>query len=1356
MGANVGTIFVEIDLDRSRYDQRWKSLVDDAKSSSLSIEENFKKLGIKSSYEFDLMRQKATNAFNMIKASSKATANDIVRAEKAKADQIIRINEMQYGRQVSMIEKMKKNWIALSAGAYAAMASIRNGFDLMEKSAQAEVQKNSFANLAASYGANADQILADLKRVSGGTLSTMKTIESAGTAMMLGINPDKLADLMNIARTTAKMTGQTVEAAFSDIARGIGRQSKMILDNLGIIVSVEQANQKYAETLGKASSELTDMEKKQAFLNATVEAGEDLVRRLGEQQDSHIDKIQRLKAGYENFTIWLGEALMTVWDAGSMVLNLASHTINKVYENLFKFISSVMAGMVKAVDAAGTWIVNKLTAVAETIAKLVEKIPFIGDSTAAGITSIPGGLGSGLESVVGVMEKISSVTADISGHFESASIQALKMADSSYDLLTATDGVNSSLNNTTKAIEDNKEAAEESVKALDGYKESTKAVADLRNEFDYLQQGFGSLAGTMDDGSAAAQAFEIAQKAAAVASAVAAVANQGSGDPYTAFARIAAMAATMGALLATIGESLSGGGGSSAPKEKKSTVLGSSDQSESASKSFELLEETYSMEYDRLTGIYNEMKSLNSNISGLVNSILRGSDFTGKAGYTGYTGNDQVTTGEALTSLMWSMPGGGWLANLSGLTEKVGNFLNDITFGALDSVFKAFGSSRTKVTGAGIYTSGGLSIEDIMAGGTLGVDQYADIYQKTKTLGHTRRKKWTEYQHADDETSRLINDIFKDLSNTFASAAEVFGMNAQDALDYTFPALKINLKGLKDADEISDAVNNAISSMADDAAEAIFGFATAYQKAGEGMLDTVTRLATDLTVVNDAMDRIGNTAFTGSTDPQNLIALSESLIEMAGGLDEFASSVMNYYDKFFSETEKQARLQQDLTEQLENLNMALPMSRSGFKALVESLDVTTVSGQQAFVTLMNLSDAADDYYSYLEDAMSAANDLAMSLDDQLRQRTMTDEEWQSYQIDKTYNENVQAIEKLAAETGMNFDYLLEMAAEIRDIDKDALKIQQEQAKQEGYGNIQGIYFDLFSMINDTTQQQSGFRDIEMWFFNLVTQLSSLGLNPYSSTPSAVEQQYRDLIDAAFLRKVEDYRDEILQTQQDLIDSWADAVKAVEDQIYELRISSANPMDEQARLSLQREAIADMLGGMSIEDYLASLGSDSERIDAIRKLQDMYGDILSSAQDMYQRPSSEYQAIYDEIMGNLETLADVAGGYQSQAEIAYEQLESLHSIEELLEIIAYDKALSDSWWRNIPDLPVNADGESSIGDWMTTNQTAPQAQPGVVNFNISIDGARSPEQTGDIVISKVKSFIRSDLGRRMVQTAAAGR
>ena len=912
-----------------------------------------------------------------------------------------------------------------------------------------------------------------------------------------------------------------------------------------------------------------------------------------------------------------------------------------------------------------------------------------------------------------------------------------------------------------------------------------KRTEYLAESFGELQSAFSDIADIYDDGSKSAKlwedasrAMEAAQKGVALVNAVNAVLTQGQGEPYSAPARMAAMVAMVSALLSFIGVAFGGGGGSgggASAKKPASTALGTTDQSESVSKSFGLLQDTYDMQYDRLTGIFNEMQSLNTNITWLVNISLRASDisgnknlgvqgggniFTSGKGYSGYAGSEIINMSSNLPIGQYSMAGPlGAIVRVVGLVAKVGDLLNKVTGGAI-------ASSKTRVTGAGIYSSGGLTPYEIMMGGQLGVDEYADLYKKTTVLGHTRRRRWTEYGQADQETTQAISSIFHDLSKTFFESAKIFGMDAQSTLDYVFPELKINLKGLEDADEINSAVNEAISTLADNAAASMFEFAKKYQEAGEGMYETVIRIAQDLSITKDLLGMIGNESFFG-LDTEQMISVSENMINLAGGINELASSVSKYYDKFYTAAEQQKQLEKDLNEQFLLMNMSLPATRDGFRSIVESLDVTTESGQRAFVTLMKMSDAADDYYSYIEDSMKEASDLASSLTDQLNQRTMSDADYQSMQIENTYQENIAAINRLASETGLNFEYLIDIAAKIRDIDKDSLKTQQESVQLTRevirHGNTQGVMQDLFALVHDTNEQQSMFRDIEMWYFDIITQLGSLGIGMFAEYPSPEAQAFWELIDAAFIQKVEDFKDKILETQQGLIDAWGDAIQEVRDQIYDLMISSSNPMDETARLALQRQAIDDMLGGMSVSDYLASLSDDQARIEAVQKLQDMYGDILGSAQDMYQRPSSEYQAIYDEIMGNLTELADLAGGYQTQAQIMYDQLDALQTIEEILAYIAYDKSLAPFWWEYLPDIQTDKteSATSPIDNLVTTNQTSVQpitneTYSPTSNIVIQVYETESPEKTALTIRKELEGMLNTNYARKRIQSIAVGR
>jgi hypothetical protein len=512
------------------------------------------------------------------------------------------------------------------------------------------------------------------------------------------------------------------------------------------------------------------------------------------------------------------------------------------------------------------------------------------------------------------------------------------------------------------------------------FKTKTDYIAD---GFGQLQSAFSDIASVYEKGSdaarqweTAAKAMEIAQEAVAVVQAVGAIATQGLGDPYTAFARIAAMAATMGSLLATIGKSVGGGSfaTASAPAMGNSTVLGAAygTESESIANSLEILKDTYDLENSKLTKIYDELRDLNNNITGLVSGIIRaGGSFDGMT-----IENDAVAATKAREIFMgvdvirtlhkW----GGELLGIKNLeiwADPISYIVNNLLGDLVQSVVTGiFGGEKTVATiGAG-YKIGGSSIKDIMSGG-VNTQQYQTILSKTSGGWFHDDEVFigTIYRKVDAEVANLFNKVFQNLGGTLVGLAEQLGTDIEDALAYKFKDIKLNLMG-KDGEGISKAISEALSAAGDNAAKALFGeMISRYQQVNEGMLETAVRLVTDKESVL-AVLRLTNQSFTGTTS--KLIEFSESLISVAGNLEELTDAFQTYYDAFFSDAEKQADTKRALSAALGMYGFDLPGSRSGYRELVESLNLTTEAGQAAYVALMQMSQSADEYYKYLEQA----------------------------------------------------------------------------------------------------------------------------------------------------------------------------------------------------------------------------------------------------------------------------------------------------------------------------------------------------------------------------------------------------
>lgn len=520
-----------------------------------------------------------------------------------------------------------------------------------------------------------------------------------------------------------------------------------------------------------------------------------------------------------------------------------------------------------------------------------------------------------------------------------------------------------------------------------------KKAAAVATMFEGYEELFGGISKLYKDGSKdaqnwqdAAKAMEIAQRAVAVVTAVAAIANQGMGDPYTAFVRIGMMAATMGALLASIGESINGGGhgGSSSESYKPTTVLGgaSGEASKSIQNALELLNDVNGESYVELVGIHRNMKELNNNITGLVRNLIQsGGNMKTFANLSGLESDDLLGMNK-LRSMMPLTVIGDQLGDLLRKIPYIGGLLAapfDLIDSLLGGIASFMGSSSIAHQSSGVKMLG-TTIGDILDGVIVEGLYYTSVQIKKKSFGRVSRSNRTYYQAMDDATENMFNLVYRGIAESLYDIGTLLGQDTSKILSYAFKAQQIRLSG--GSDQINQTIQDWMNTLADTAAADLFGaFLIPFQKLGEGLYETAIRLVTDQAVIKSALEATGQ-AFRGTGE--QLIYFSESLIDMAGDLDTLQGYFDTYADAFLREEEKITLIRKQLVGVLGYENLILPQTRNAYRDLVASLDLTTESGKTAYYTLMALSDAADSYYDYLEKQAENIVDTLSGYVDQLK------------------------------------------------------------------------------------------------------------------------------------------------------------------------------------------------------------------------------------------------------------------------------------------------------------------------------------------------------------------------------------
>ncbi len=192
----------------------------------------------------------------------------------------------------------------------AAVKGLKLAFSAAKLASEAQNVERAFGNLAIQAGTTADIMIKKMREATAETVSDFQLMQQFNTAAMLGLPLDQFEKMIEIARGAAQATGQSMQFMLQSIVTGIGRQSKLMLDNLGILISAESANKRYASAMGIVDRQLTELERKQAFANEAVRIGLKNLEAMGGVVESSADKFGQLTARVENLRIEIGKLLL--------------------------------------------------------------------------------------------------------------------------------------------------------------------------------------------------------------------------------------------------------------------------------------------------------------------------------------------------------------------------------------------------------------------------------------------------------------------------------------------------------------------------------------------------------------------------------------------------------------------------------------------------------------------------------------------------------------------------------------------------------------------------------------------------------------------------------------------------------------------------------------------------------------------------------------------------------------------------------------------------------------------------------------------------------------------------------------
>lgn len=460
---------------------------------------------------------------------------------------------------------------------------------------------------------------------------------------------------------------------------------------------------------------------------------------------------------------------------------------------------------------------------------------------------------------------------------------------------------------------------------------------DQKNQIDGYSQIAGAMGTLFKQGSDGANAMMLIQNGLATVNAVNAVLSQASGDPYTAFARMAVMAGTVAGLLQNIGQSFGFNNEKTSKdsfatlkeNEGKGSVLGDANaKSESINKSLDILKSFAKPQFNTLQEMNKYLASIDEKMGGVASLIYRNEDFA-----QGKNFKESVKDpGNKVTNFYDKTVGktiDKTIGKLDFLTAGIDKMANGIVAKVVSGIV---GRKIKTLDDAGIY----IKEQKLKDAITNLQGQSYQVIKTTKDSWFRKSSKLDSYfKNLDEQTNKQFELILKNLYKTVLTASNPLSEN-QDTVKNSLDNFKVKIGeiSLKDktGKEVQEQFNAVFSKVADDLSSKAYPKMKEFQDVGEGLFQTLTRVTTgveqakyyinslgkDFKKINylDINNKTGDVGFNALlqsiTKTENATyPLNNNLLQLVTNLDGTAKELYDTYLSLDSLRDKLAFLKLD-------------------------------------------------------------------------------------------------------------------------------------------------------------------------------------------------------------------------------------------------------------------------------------------------------------------------------------------------------------------------------------------------------------------------------------------------------------
>jgi len=236
--------------------------------------------------------KKLANALQQTEEHARTTDRRLKGASQQSANATKNFSKMAQGISGGLVPA----YATLAAQVFAVTAV----FSFLKQAADFRVIRESQIAFSSATGVGMRTLTSDLQAASGAMLTFKEAATGASFGVASGLSAMQITDFAEGAKNLSLILGRDVTDSFNRLIRGVAKAEPELLDELGITLRLEDAQQRYATSLGKTANQLSNFEKKQAIAVNVQQQLDEKINSAAEGAEVQANAIAKLGVAFDS------------------------------------------------------------------------------------------------------------------------------------------------------------------------------------------------------------------------------------------------------------------------------------------------------------------------------------------------------------------------------------------------------------------------------------------------------------------------------------------------------------------------------------------------------------------------------------------------------------------------------------------------------------------------------------------------------------------------------------------------------------------------------------------------------------------------------------------------------------------------------------------------------------------------------------------------------------------------------------------------------------------------------------------------------------------------------------------------